>query len=110
VNWGRSGRRNGERGKLAQLCVHLSSHGDGDAAATNPTAVSRGGGEACGQVAAAVVISDGEGSHCHSHIAAEVPKPAGVHPNPVYEPLAALAGDGTGRWAKSNVRFTWVSP
>ena len=54
------------------MCVHLGSHGDGDAAAADPPAFSRGGGEACGQVGAAVVGSDGEGSHCHSHFAAGV--------------------------------------
>jgi hypothetical protein len=54
------------------LCVHLGSHGDGDAAAADPTAFSRGGGEACGHVADAVVGNDGKGSHCHSHFAAGV--------------------------------------
>lgn len=78
-----------KRGRLAQLCVHLGSHGDGDAAAADPPAFSRGGGEACGQVADAVVGNDGEGSHCHSHFAAGARRDGGLsHLNPVPEPLA----------------------
>jgi hypothetical protein len=55
--------------KLARLCVHLGSNGDGDAAAANAPACSRGVGEAGGQVTAVVVRSGDEGSHCHIHFA-----------------------------------------
>ena len=77
------------------MCVYLGSHGDGGAAAADAPSCSRGEGEAGGQVAAVVVRSGDEGSHCHSHFAGEVAEPLTVPlPHLIWFP----SGFGVGCW------------
>lgn len=103
MNWGRSGWRNKERGrKLARLCVHLGSHGYGDAAAADAPACSRGGGEAGDQVIAMVVRSGGEGNG-HSHFAREVAEALTV-PHLIRFP----SGFGAGFWLADSTQICWA--